>query len=94
MWDAYPTNDLRDTGMLISMVHRSNQAGDPPEDYAPYLPLLPEATRFYPLKGGTHLTFGNFIPGRIYRDEAPAELDPPRQRALAAVATSETLRDM
>lgn len=94
MWDAYPPDDMSNSDILVSMVHRANQAGDTPPDYEPHLASLPEQTVFYPLKGGNHLNFGNFIAGRIYRDEPAAELDAAQQRSLAASATSDILAAM
>jgi hypothetical protein len=89
LWDSYPADDMSNSYLPITMIHRSNQAGDPPEDYVPHLSTLPPQTVFTPLKGGQHLNFGNFIAGRIYRDAPPAELDPDIQRSLAVKYTSD-----
>jgi pimeloyl-ACP methyl ester carboxylesterase len=94
MWDAYAPDDMTDRTLAVRMVHRANQAGDPPADYEPYLPFLPPQTDFFPLKGGIHLNFGNFIAGRLYRDEPTPALDPITQRELAAAATIEFMHKL
>jgi pimeloyl-ACP methyl ester carboxylesterase len=94
MWDAYAPDDMTGSTQAVRMIHRSNQAGDPPEDYTPHLASLPEQTDFVPLKGGQHLNFGNFIPGRIFRDEPAPELDPDTQRQLATAASIEFMQQL
>jgi len=92
MWDAYPADDMSENTLPVRMIHRSDAAGAVPEDYAPYLSRLPEQTDFVPLEGGQHLNFGNFIAGRMYRNEPAAELDPVQQRTRAVAATVEFMQ--
>jgi pimeloyl-ACP methyl ester carboxylesterase len=92
MWDAYPADDMSENTLPVRMIHRSDEAGATPEDYAPHLSRLPEQTEFVPLAGGQHLNFGNFIAGRMYRNEPAPELDPAQQRAMAAAATVEFMQ--
>ncbi len=94
MWDAYAPDDMTSSTLKIRMIHRANQAGDPPEDYTPHLPNLPEQTEFYPLKGGTHIAFGDFIPGRMYRDAPLGVLDAQQQRKLVANESAGFMRDL
>jgi acetyl esterase/lipase len=93
-WDAYAANDMTGSTLKIRMIHRADDAGNPPPDYTPKLPLLPEQTEFVPLVGGQHLNFGRFIPGTLYRDLPPAELDPNQQRAMVAEASIEFMRQL
>ena len=92
MWDAYPADDMSASILPTSMIHRADQAGNPPVDYEPHLAQLPARTAFHPLRGAGHLNFGGFIPGRKYRDEPPPALDPGEQMELAAQATAEFMR--
>jgi pimeloyl-ACP methyl ester carboxylesterase len=92
LWDAYSPNDLTESQMKVRMVHRADVSRKPPEDYDKKLPLLPEQTEYVPLVGGQHLNFGRFVPGRLYRDAGPAELDPNEQRAQAAAASIEFMQ--
>ena len=87
MWDSYAPDDMTGSTLKIRMIHRADQAGNPPEDYLPHLTNMPESTEYYPLKGGTHLDFGNFVAGRMYRDTPPGELDADQQRKLVATET-------
>ena len=92
MWDAYPTSDMSAATIPVSMIHRADQAGNTPPEYADHLGKLPENTQFFPLKGGQHLYFGDFVPGRMFRDDPPPELDPAQQRALVAAESVEFMR--
>lgn len=69
LWDAYPPKEigLADRDLPVTMIHRADEAGQLPEYYAPYLPVLPPQTQFVPIAGGTHMNFGNFnlSPGAI-----------------------------
>jgi hypothetical protein len=94
MWDAYPADDMSASTLPVAMIHRSNQAGDPPEDYAPQLDRLPPQTQFIPLKGGQHLNFGGFIAGRMYADAPPPELEPEIQRSLAVKYTGDFMQEL
>ena len=67
------------------------RTGDTPEMYVPHLNKLPEDTEYVPLDGGTHLNFGRFIAGRMYRDAPPAELDNDIQIELVANSSAEFL---
>jgi pimeloyl-ACP methyl ester carboxylesterase len=92
MWDAYPADDMSASTLAVRMIHRSDATGATPEDYAPQLYRLPEQTEFVPLEGGQHLNFGNFIAGRMYRNEPEPELIPAKQRAMAVAATVEFMQ--
>ena len=94
MWDAYAPDDMTQSTIAVTMIHRTDDSGKPPADYEPYLPLLPEQTEFMPLKGANHLNYGNFIAGRMYRDEPEPELDPQVQRGQAAVASIEFMNKL
>jgi hypothetical protein len=76
------------------MIHRSDETGATPEMYLPHLPLLPDDAEFVPLKGGNHLGFGRFIPGRIYRGEPPADLPNDDQLALVTDSSVEFLQSV
>ena len=67
LWDSYSASDLTGSDLRVKMIYRSDATGDTPEMYAPHLNKLPEDTEYVPIDGGTHLNFGRFIPGRIYR---------------------------
>jgi len=90
--DAYPADDMTENTMAVRMIHRSDATGAPPEDYAPQLHRLPEQTDFVPLEGGQHLNFGNFIAGRMYRNEPAPKLDPALQRTWAVAASVEFMQ--
>ena len=87
LWDAYAADDMSSSSLKIRMIHRSDETGATPEGYDTKLPLLPQQTEFVPISGAQHLNFGNFIAGRMYRDEPPPELDPTLQRAMVAAAS-------
>jgi len=87
LWDAYAPDDMSDSPMKIRMIHRSDDTGSTPPDYATKLALLPEQTEFIPMPGAQHLNFGRFVAGRLYRDEPAPELDPDLQRAMVAAAS-------
>ncbi len=87
LWDAYAPDDMSASELKVRMIHRSDESGAPPKAYATKLPLLPKQTEFVPLVGAQHLNFGNFVAGRMYRDEPPPELDPTLQRAMVAAAS-------
>ncbi len=76
MWDAFAADDMNDSTLKVTLIHRSTEDKQPPPDYTDKLPLLPAQTEYVPLEGGTHLNFGRFIAGRMYRDAPPGELDP------------------
>jgi hypothetical protein len=94
LWDAYAPDDLTDSGLRVRMIHRADASGDTPDMYVPYLPLLPEDTEFVPLTGGSHLNFGRFVPGRMYRDEPPGELPNDLQLELVALSSIEFLKSV
>lgn len=94
MWDAYPADDMTESTLAVRMIHRSDTTGAPPEEYTPQLYRLPKQTDFVPLEGGQHLNFGNFIAGRMYRNEPTPELDPSQQRIRAVSASTEFLRTL
>ena len=87
MWDAFAADDMNDSTLKVALIHRSTEDKQPPPDYTDKLPLLPAQTQYVPLEGGTHLNFGRFIAGRMYRDKPPGELDADRQRAMVADAS-------
>jgi hypothetical protein len=89
LWDAYPADDMTESTLPVRMIHRSDANGAVPADYEPHLSRLPEQTDFVPLEGGQHLNFGNFIAGRMYRNEPAPELDPALQRTRAVAASVE-----
>jgi hypothetical protein len=94
MWDAYAPDDMTGATLSVRMIHRADASGTPPADYVPYLPLLPEQTEFVPLHGANHLNYGNFIAGRLYRDEPEPELDAEVQRARAAAESIEFMNGL
>jgi pimeloyl-ACP methyl ester carboxylesterase len=87
MWDAFAADDMNESSLKVILIHRSTEDKQPPPDYTDKLPLLPAQTEYVPIEGGTHLNFGRFIAGRLFRDAPPAELDPERQMAMAADAS-------
>lgn len=87
MWDAFAADDMNASTLKVTLIHRSTEDKQPPPDYTDKLPLLPPQTEYVPLEGGTHLNFGRFIAGRMYRDAPPGELDPDTQRAMVADAS-------
>jgi len=87
LWDAYAPNDMSGSDIQARMIHRSDASGVTPADYESKLPLLPGKIDFVPLAGAQHLNFGNFIAGRMYRDEPAPLLDPTLQRAMVAAAS-------
>jgi pimeloyl-ACP methyl ester carboxylesterase len=93
-WDAYAANDMTASEQAVRMIHRSDENGEPPAGYAPYLANHPQQTDYVPLVGGSHLNFGNFIAGRMYRDAPAAELDGDVQRGKVAVATIEFMNSL
>jgi pimeloyl-ACP methyl ester carboxylesterase len=93
-WDAYAANDMTASKQAVRMIHRSDENGDPPAGYGPNLANHPQQTDYVPLVGGSHLNFGNFIAGRIYRDEPEPELDGDVQRGQVAVATIEFMNSL
>lgn len=94
MWDAYPADDMSGETIKTRMIHRADQAGNPPDFYEPHLSSLPEGTDFYPVKGGNHLNFGSFIAGRMYRDEPVPDLDPQQQLELVAGASIDFMKSL
>ncbi|HJP03539.1 MAG TPA: alpha/beta hydrolase [Gammaproteobacteria bacterium] len=91
LWDSYAPDDLTESGLAVSMIHRSDESLKTPESYVEFLPLLPADTQFVPIVGGNHLNFGSFIAGRMYRDEPPAELAHDTQIERVARATIDFL---
>ena len=92
MWDAYPADDMSSDGVTTRLVHRSADGTSTPPDYVPHLPKFPPQTEFVPLKGGSHLNFGNFVAGRIYRNEPPPALPGDQQRDMTAQASVDFMR--
>ena len=91
LWDAYAPDDMSASTIAIRMIHRSDDSGSTPADYASKLVLLPEQTEFVPLKGAQHLQFGRFVAGRLYRGEPPAELDQDEQLTMVVKYSAEFL---
>ena len=94
LWDAYPADDMSASELPVRMIHRSDQAGNPPESYLPHLAKMPPQGDYYPLKGAQHLNFGSFIAGRMYADEPPPEMDPAQQQQLVVAGSVEFLREL
>ncbi|MGI9290795.1 MAG: alpha/beta hydrolase [Gammaproteobacteria bacterium] len=94
LWDAYSASDLSAGNQAVRMVHRADKDGNLPEDYLEFLPNHPEQTEYIPIIGGNHLNFGNFIAGRLYRDEPEPALEGDVQRAQVAVATIEFMNSL
>jgi pimeloyl-ACP methyl ester carboxylesterase len=94
LWDAYAANDMTASKQAVRMIHRADENGEPPPGYAPHLPNHPQQTDYVPLVGGSHLNFGNFIAGRMYRDAPAPELDGDVQRGKVAVATIEFMNSL
>lgn len=91
LWDSYSADDLTDSGLAVSMIHRSDESLQPPESYLEFLPLLPDDTEYIPIVGGNHLNFGSFIAGRMYRDEPQPALPGDVQIAQVAQYTVDFL---
>ena len=94
LWDAYSASDMTGSDQAVTMIHRSGEDRKPPVDYEPHLANNPEQTEYIPIIGGNHLNFGNFIAGRIYRDEPDPPLDGEQQRGQVAVATIEFMNNL
>ena len=70
-WDAYPpeTDDISQRELAVRLVHRANEAGEMPDYYNQYIPLLPAHMDYAPLAGAVHINFGRFIPAERFRQD-------------------------
>ena len=96
LWDAYPpdTDDLSDRELPVTLIHRSDESGAPPDYYSKYLPSLPGHTELNPIIGASHINFGNFDMAQRFKDMPPAQIPIDIQHQKIAEATIEFLKHL
>lgn len=96
LWDAYPpdTDDITDRQLAVAVIHRADESGDPPEHYADYLQMLPQASKYVPIIGASHINFGRFEPALRFRESPPATIPIELQHQLIADASIAFLEDL
>jgi hypothetical protein len=70
-WDGYPpeTDDISERELPVMLIHRSDESGEPPDHYIPYIPKLPDHLEYRAIKGGSHINFGRFIPAARFGND-------------------------
>jgi hypothetical protein len=94
-WDSYPPSfaSLADFQGPVWHVHRARLDGTPPETFARQRSLFPRDSRWVPIPGGIHMSFGSFVAGGYQEDWAP-EIDQEAQHKLVVAATLQALADI
>jgi hypothetical protein len=92
-WDAYPpeTDDISGRKLKVRLIHRSDESGEPPDYYAQYIPMLPDAMEYRSLAGASHINFGRFLPAERFRNAEPASMPIDQQHDLIVNYTTEFL---
>ena len=95
LWDAYPaaSNDLADSALAVASIFRSTLEGDAPQKFKDTRHLLPESTRWIPVRGGVHMYFGSFSGGGYQEEWTPA-IAAERQHQIVVESTLAMLGEM
>lgn len=95
-WDAYPpkTDDISQRKIPVTLIHRSDASGEPPDYYAEYRPLLPASMQYRAMPGASHINFGRFIPAERFRQDTPATLPIEQQHRLIVQHTADFLASL
>lgn len=96
LWDAYPpdTDDISGRDIKVTVIHRSDESGRPPEHYENYLHALPAHSEFIPIVGASHINFGRFEPALRFRQSPTALIPIDEQHRLIAEASIKFLDDL